>query len=82
MITIREWLREIREAEKKSQRECAEAIGVTTTAYCNYETGFRKPRTETAKKIADALNFEKYGLTWHGAFFGDGAPAQKGGELG
>jgi len=69
------WLRKIREAESKSQQECAEAIGVTQQAYHNYETGCRKVSPDKARQIAEVLRFDKYGLTWHEAFFREAHPA-------
>ncbi|WP_134705135.1 helix-turn-helix transcriptional regulator [Ammoniphilus sp. YIM 78166] len=37
------------------QKDVAEAIGCTTSAYGMYETGARTPELNTAKAIADAL---------------------------
>lgn len=37
---------------KRTQAEVAEAIGVTPSAYSQYERGERIPRDETKKRIA------------------------------
>jgi len=62
------WLKEIRKSQKKSQQECADAIGVTQQMFSCIENGRRKPHYTKAQLIAEYLNFQKYGLTWT-AFF-------------
>lgn len=37
---------------KKTQKEVAEALGITPSALGNYEAGIRVPRDEIKKKIA------------------------------
>ena len=46
-------LRELRKSRELVQEEVAKAIGISRTAYANYETGTRSPDPETLKRIAD-----------------------------
>lgn len=48
-------LREARKAAGLTQKEVANAIGVTESAYCGYETGKRQPDVAKIKQIADVL---------------------------
>ena len=69
---MRDWLVAIRkEKEGKTQTEVARAVGVTQQAYCLIELEENRPSIDTAKAIAAALNFEKYGLDWT-KFYEDG----------
>lgn len=48
----------LREARKRSgltQMQIAEKLGITAQSYSQYETGKRRPKEETRKRIADAL---------------------------
>lgn len=45
-------MKELRLEKKMKQAEVAEAIGVSTTAYCNYEYGQRDPQTAVLVKLA------------------------------
>ena len=48
----------LREARKRSgltQMQIAEKLGITAQSYSQYETGKRRPKAETRKRIADAL---------------------------
>ena len=47
-----EKLKTLRFFKKKTQREVAEAIGITVGAYNAYEVGIRKPADETKKAIS------------------------------
>lgn len=53
---MREWLRKLR--GKKSQKDIAEACGITQQMYCWIELGERRPSVEVAKKIAAVLGFD------------------------
>lgn len=46
-------LRELRKSRELVQEEVAKAIGISRTAYANYEAGTRSPDPETLKRIAD-----------------------------
>ena len=52
---IKERLREARKAARKTQKEVADHIGVTESAYCGYETGKRQPDALKIRKIAAFL---------------------------
>lgn len=47
---------EYRKNRKMTQRELAEAVGVTASAITQYETGARKPDIVTLKKLASVLH--------------------------
>lgn len=46
-------LRELRNATKKQQKEIAETLGLSTSAYSNYELGLREPSYDILQKLAD-----------------------------
>lgn len=50
-MEINEKLKICRNEFNLSQKEVADAIGVTRSAYSNYEQGLREPDLETLKKI-------------------------------
>lgn len=49
-------LREAREKKELSQRDIADAIGVSQPAYQYYEKGFKTPTLFVAKRICEALD--------------------------
>lgn len=49
-------LREVRKDTGMSQGEVASEIGVTKSAYANYEQGIREPSLKVLKAICDALD--------------------------
>jgi len=49
-------LKEKRKDMKMSQTEVANAIGITQSAYSNYEIGKRSPKPMMLKNIAEVLN--------------------------
>lgn len=49
-------LKELREEMKKTQKEVAIAIGVTTSAYANYEYGIREPSVDIIIKLCKYFN--------------------------
>lgn len=55
---MRNWLIQKRDEKGMSQKDLGETVGVTQQAIANYETGCRRPRFETSKAIAEALNFD------------------------
>ena len=50
-MTIGEKLKKLR--GNKSQTEVAKEIGITISAYSNYENNYRVPRDEAKRKIAE-----------------------------
>lgn len=48
---MKEQLKKLRQEKGVSQREVARAIGVSVSAYANYEQGIREPSIEILKKI-------------------------------
>ena len=47
-----EKLRELRKKKGLTHQEVADRLGVTRSAYSNYESGFRTPNVEMACKLA------------------------------
>lgn len=58
MKRLNEKLRELRSQLGISQKQAAKDMGITPTAYSNYEQGLREPSLETLKIIC-----EYYGVT-------------------
>lgn len=56
MKNFNEKLKAARNENGLSQQKVAEAIGVTRSAYSNYEQGLREPDLNTLKKICLLLN--------------------------
>lgn len=52
---LKEKLREARKSARLTQRQVAEAIGVTESTYCGYETGKRQPDPIKISAIASVL---------------------------
>ena len=55
---MREWLKAIREERGLTQSDVAQMVGIAQASYCNFEIGQRRPAVETAKAIADVLDFD------------------------
>lgn len=53
-ISVR--LRVSRESVGLTQKEVADELGITPSAYANYEQGLREPGLETFKKICEILD--------------------------
>lgn len=51
METFNEKLKQLRNGMNLSQKQIAEKLGITRSAYANYEQGTREPDFETLKKI-------------------------------
>lgn len=49
-------LREARKRAGLTQMQIAEKLGITAQSYSQYETGKRRPKSDTLSKIANALN--------------------------
>ena len=54
---MREWLKELRLQNEKSQKQVADEAEISESYYCQIETGQRNCPVDTAKKIAHVLNF-------------------------
>lgn len=52
-----EWLKAIRKEKNVPQATVAAAVGISQPSYANIENGKKKPRVETAKRIAAVLDF-------------------------
>ena len=52
-MDMKERLKQLRKTKKLSQQKVAKAIGITTSAYGNYEQGKRKPRLEILVKLSE-----------------------------
>ena len=50
---------EIREANKKSQKDMAEMLDIAASTYCQYETGKRNVPAEIVDKISNILDINK-----------------------
>lgn len=61
---MREWLRKIRANEELTCKEVAERCSFSPEFFTMIEKGHRRPSPDTAKRIAIALNFNKYGYDW------------------
>ena len=49
-------IRDVREEKHLSQKELADLLGITPATLCQWEAERRKPKYETLKKLADALD--------------------------
>lgn len=58
MITLREWLHEIRDARCLTQEQVAKKVKITRAYYTQIESGDRRPSVEVAKAIANLLEFD------------------------
>lgn len=58
------WLQKIRNEQNVSQKKLGQLCDIGATGVSMIETGKRKPSVNLAKKMANALNFDKYNLTW------------------
>lgn len=51
MDTFNEKLKQLRQETAQSQQYVANAVGITRSAYANYEQGLREPDLATLKKL-------------------------------
>ena len=54
-MELKELLKELRIANGLSQQQVAKEIGITRSAYSNYEQGIREPDLATVKKLCVVL---------------------------
>ncbi len=52
------WLSQQRQARGMTQQQVAELTGLHQAAYCNIESGKRKPSVKIAKRIGEVLGFD------------------------
>lgn len=55
-IMMKERLKQLREEKGVTQKDVAKAIGVTTSAYANYEQGIREPSIDILKNLCKYYN--------------------------
>ncbi|MDF2685233.1 MAG: helix-turn-helix family protein [Clostridia bacterium] len=58
MNNLHKWLKDQRIHSGKTQADVANAAKISRTAYTNIENGKRNPEVNTAKKIAEVLDFD------------------------
>lgn len=63
-IAFGKYLRELREATGLGSRQLCRIVGTGESSVCQYEKGGKKPRPETLKRIAQALDVPYEGLAW------------------
>lgn len=61
---MRSWFRKVRDELNLTQAQVANEVGVTRQFIGMIESGTATPHPDTAKRIAIALNFNKYGYDW------------------
>lgn len=57
-MTLSEQIKASREEKGMTQKEVADAMGISQQAYSQYESGKRNPKPETIIKIANALSLQ------------------------
>jgi len=62
---VRRWLNRIRRESRKTQKQVADATGISRAYYTQIERGIRRPSVETAKRIADYLKFDWTYFFWY-----------------
>lgn len=61
---MRSWFRKIRDDLRLTQAEVANKVGVTRQFIGMIESGAATPHPDTAKLIANSLDFKNYGYDW------------------
>lgn len=56
---MKKTLVEIREENRKTQKDMADLLGIAVSTYCQYETGKRNLPAEIVNKISKILNVNK-----------------------
>lgn len=54
---MRKWLKTLRHNKSMTQSQVAENAGISRAYYSEIENNIKNPSVETAKRIADILNF-------------------------
>lgn len=60
-MSFPERLKEARNAVGYTQQQVADAMGITNSTYCGYETGKRRPDVAKIKRLADILKTSEIG---------------------
>lgn len=60
--TVATNLKKIREAARYTQEEVAQALGLTRSAYSNYESGEREAPYDVLEKVSDFVGCDMYVL--------------------
>lgn len=60
--TVATNLKKLREAARYTQDEVAQAIGITRSAYSNYESGEREAPYDVLEKVSDLFGCDMYVL--------------------
>ena len=60
--TIATNLKKLREAARYTQDEVAQALGITRSAYSNYESGEREAPYDVLEKVSDLFGCDMYVL--------------------
>ena len=60
--TIATNLKKLREAARYTQDEVAQALGITRSAYSNYESGEREAAYDVLEKVSDLFGCDMYVL--------------------
>ena len=58
IFMLNEKLKKLRKNKRKSQKQIADMLGITQTAYSRYEVGISEPNIETLLKLADYFNVD------------------------
>ena len=58
--TIATNLKKLREAARYTQDEVAQALGITRSAYSNYESGEREAPYDVLEKVSDLFGCDMY----------------------
>ena len=61
---MREWLKLVREQESLTQKTIADMVGIRQSHYSEIENNKANPHPNTAKAIAEVLNFDKHNVSW------------------
>lgn len=55
-MSLHEQLKKVRLQKQLTQQQIADALLITNSTYCGYETGKRKPDADKIKRLAETLN--------------------------
>ncbi len=56
-VSTRKWLIDLRKKYELTQKQVAQLAGISRSYYSEIEVGTKNPGGQTAKKIADVLDF-------------------------
>ena len=61
---MREWFKSIRTLQNLTLKQIAQMSNLDVTMISKIENGDRRPGVDIAKKLAEVMNFAKYGYDW------------------